>query len=185
MLCMALDPDALPLEVEAFAAERHLATLTTLRPDATPHVVPVGFTWDGDARLVRIITFASSRKVRNLRASPGGRAVVCQVDGGRWLAFEGPATVTVRSVFVVGPDNKVKLTLTYPQSTGRNFDELLRVIDSLQLTAKYKVSTPSDWRQGEDVIIIPAVSDDEAKERFPEGWETRKPYLRLVKQPQG
>src|SRR5262252_3171985 len=92
-------------------------------------------------------------------------------------------TVTVRSVFVIGPDNKVKLTLTYPQSTGRNFDELLRVIDSLQLTAKHKVSTPADWKQGEDVIIIPAVSDEEAKERFPEGWETKKPYLRLVKQP--
>jgi alkyl hydroperoxide reductase subunit AhpC len=92
-------------------------------------------------------------------------------------------TVTVRSVFVVGPDNKVKLTLTYPQSTGRNFEELLRVIDSLQLTAKHKVSTPADWKQGEDVIIIPAVSDDEARERFPEGWDTKKPYLRLVKQP--
>ena len=92
-------------------------------------------------------------------------------------------TVTVRSVFVVGPDNKVKLTLTYPQSTGRNFDELLRVIDSLQLTAKHKVSTPADWKQGEDVIIVPAVSDEEAKERFPEGWETKKPYLRVVKQP--
>jgi thioredoxin-dependent peroxiredoxin len=98
---------------------------------------------------------------------------------------EASDTVTVRSVFVVGPDNKVKLTLTYPQSTGRNFDELLRVIDSLQLTAKYKVSTPSDWQQGEDVIIIPAVSDEEAEERFPEGWDTKKPYLRLVKQPQG
>jgi thioredoxin-dependent peroxiredoxin len=92
-------------------------------------------------------------------------------------------TVTVRSVFVVGPDNKVKLTLTYPQSTGRNFDELLRVIDSLQLTAKHKVSTPADWKQGEDVIIIPAVSDEEAKERFPDGWEAKKPYLRLTKQP--
>jgi thioredoxin-dependent peroxiredoxin len=92
-------------------------------------------------------------------------------------------TVTVRSVFVVGPDNKVKLTLTYPQSTGRNFEELLRVIDSLQLTAKHKVSTPADWKQGEDVIIIPAVSDDEARERFPEGWDAKKPYLRLVKQP--
>jgi len=97
---------------------------------------------------------------------------------------EASDTVTVRSVFVVGPDNKVKLTLTYPQSTGRNFDELLRVIDSLQLTAKYKVSTPSDWKQGEDVIIIPAVSDEEAQERFPEGWDAKKPYLRLVKQPQ-
>jgi alkyl hydroperoxide reductase subunit AhpC len=92
-------------------------------------------------------------------------------------------TVTVRSVFVVGPDNKVKLTLTYPQSTGRNFDELLRVIDSLQLTAEHKVSTPADWKQGEDVIIIPAVSDDEARERFPEGWDAKKPYLRVVKQP--
>jgi thioredoxin-dependent peroxiredoxin len=92
-------------------------------------------------------------------------------------------TVTVRSVFVIGPDKKIKLTLTYPQSTGRNFDELLRVIDSLQLTAKHKVSTPADWKQGEDVIIVPAVSEEEAKERFPEGWETKKPYLRLVKQP--
>lgn len=91
---MALDPAALPPEVSAFVAERHLASLTTLRPDGTPHVVPVGFTWDADAGLVRIITFAPSRKVRNLRAAPGSRAVVCQVDGGRWLSFEGPATVT-------------------------------------------------------------------------------------------
>jgi PPOX class probable F420-dependent enzyme len=93
---MALDPSALPLEMEAFTAERHLATLTTLRPDGTPHVVAVGFTWDAESRLVRIITFASSRKVRNLMAWPGGRrrAAVCQVDGGRWLTFEGSATVT-------------------------------------------------------------------------------------------
>src|SRR6266566_9394143 len=88
-------------------------------------------------------------------------------------------TATVRSVFVVGPDKKIKLTITYPQSTGRNFDEVLRVIDSLQLTAKYKVSTPSDWKQGEDVIIIPAVSDEEAKEKFPGGWDAKKPYLRI------
>ena len=92
-------------------------------------------------------------------------------------------TTTVRSVFVVGPDNKVKLTLTYPASTGRNFDELLRVIDSLQLTANHKVATPADWSQGEDVIIVPAVSDEEAKERFPNGWEAKKPYLRVTKQP--
>ena len=92
-------------------------------------------------------------------------------------------TATVRSVFVVGPDKKIKLTITYPQSTGRNFDEILRVIDSLQLTAKYKVSTPSDWKQGEDVIIIPAVSDEEAKEKFPGGWDAKKPYLRIVPQP--
>ena len=94
-------------------------------------------------------------------------------------------TLTVRSVFVVGPDNKVKLTLTYPASTGRNFDEILRVIDSLQLTANHKVATPANWEQGEDVIIVPAVSDEEAKEKFPEGWKTLKPYLRLVAQPKG
>jgi alkyl hydroperoxide reductase subunit AhpC len=92
-------------------------------------------------------------------------------------------TATVRSVFVIGPDKKVKLTITYPQSTGRNFDELLRVIDSLQLTASYKVSTPVNWKHGEDVIIIPAVSDDEARERFPDGWKAVKPYLRIVPQP--
>lgn len=92
-------------------------------------------------------------------------------------------TATVRSVFVVGPDNKVKLTLTYPASTGRNFEELIRVIDSLQLTANHKVATPADWKNGEDVIIVPAVSDEEAKERFPAGWEAKKPYLRVTKQP--
>ncbi len=90
--------------------------------------------------------------------------------------------VTVRSVFVIGPDNKVKLSLTYPASTGRNFDEVLRVIDSLQLTAKHKVATPADWKQGEDVIITAAVSNDEAAEIFP-GYETVKPYLRKTKQP--
>jgi PPOX class probable F420-dependent enzyme len=91
------DPAALPPEVEAFMSERHLATLTTLRPDGSPHVVPVGFTWDPQACLVRIITFAPSRKVRNLDSGDDGvapRAVVCQVDGGRWLTLEGPATVT-------------------------------------------------------------------------------------------
>jgi PPOX class probable F420-dependent enzyme len=89
---MALDPTALPPEVVAFTTERHLATLTTLRPDGSPHVAPVGFSWDPDAGLVRVISFSAARKVRNLRG--GGRAVVCQVDRGRWLAFEGPATVT-------------------------------------------------------------------------------------------
>jgi len=92
-------------------------------------------------------------------------------------------TLTVRSVFIVGPDKKVKLTLTYPASTGRNFDELLRVIDSLQLTAKYKVATPADWKDGQDVIIGSAVTDDEAKELFPNGWTTIKPYLRVLPQP--
>jgi alkyl hydroperoxide reductase subunit AhpC len=92
-------------------------------------------------------------------------------------------TFTVRSVFIVGPDKKIKLTLTYPASTGRNFDEILRVIDSLQLTAKHKVATPSDWKQGEDVIIVPSVSDADAKTQFPGGWKTLRPYLRVVPQP--
>src|SRR5947208_10300111 len=92
-------------------------------------------------------------------------------------------TLTVRSVFVVGPDNKIKLTLTYPASTGRNFDEILRVIDSLQLTAGYSVATPVNWKDGEDVVIVPAVSDEAAKEKFPGGWKTVKPYLRVVPQP--
>ena len=91
-------------------------------------------------------------------------------------------TMTVRSVFVVGPDNKVKLTLTYPASTGRNFNELLRVIDSLQLTAQHAVATPADWKDGDDVIIGTGVSDAEARERFP-GYEAKKPYLRVTKQP--
>jgi len=92
-------------------------------------------------------------------------------------------TLTVRSVFIIGPDKKVKLTITYPASTGRNFDEILRVIDSLQLTAGYSVATPADWKQGEDVIIAPAVSDEEAKEKFPKGWKTLRPYLRVTPQP--
>ena len=90
---------------------------------------------------------------------------------------------TVRNVFVIGPDKKIKLVLVYPMTTGRNFDEVLRVIDSLQLTANHKVSTPVNWKQGEDVIIVPAVSDDEAKAKFPKGWKTLKPYLRLTPQP--
>ena len=92
-------------------------------------------------------------------------------------------TFTVRSVFIIGPDKKLKLSLTYPASTGRNFDEILRVIDSLQLTAKFSVATPSDWKNGEDVIIVPSVSDEAAKEKFPGGWKTLKPYLRIVPQP--
>jgi len=92
-------------------------------------------------------------------------------------------TMTVRSVFVVGPDKKVKLTITYPASTGRNFDEILRVIDSLQLTAKHQVATPADWKQGQDVIIAPAVSDEDAKAKFPAGWEAKTPYLRVTPQP--
>ena len=90
---------------------------------------------------------------------------------------------TVRSVFIIGPDKKIKLMLTYPMTTGRNFDEILRVLDSMQLTAKHKVATPVNWKNGEDVIIAGSVSDDDAKTLFPAGWKSPKPYLRLVKQP--
>jgi thioredoxin-dependent peroxiredoxin len=91
---------------------------------------------------------------------------------------------TVRNVFVVGPDKKVKLVLVYPMTTGRNFDEVLRVIDSLQLTAEHKVATPANWQQGEDVIIAGSVSDEEAKETYPDGWESPRPYIRIVPQPE-
>ncbi|OWJ68236.1 peroxiredoxin [Inquilinus limosus] len=90
---------------------------------------------------------------------------------------------TVRNVYVVGPDKKIKLVISYPMSTGRNFDEILRVIDSLQLTARHKVATPADWQNGEDVIIVTSVSDEEAKQKFPDGFKTLKPYLRTVAQP--
>ena len=102
--------------------------------------------------------------------------------GGKRTAADN---ATIRSVFVVGPDKKVKLTLTYPMSTGRNFDEVLRVLDSIQLTAKHKVATPVNWKQGEDVIIVPAVSDEEAKKTYPQGWKAPRPYLRIVPQPKG
>jgi len=90
---------------------------------------------------------------------------------------------TVRSVFLIGPDKKIKATLTYPMSTGRNFDEVLRLLDSCQLTAKHTVATPVNWKKGEDVIIPPSVSDEQAKQKFPQGWKTLKPYLRVVAQP--
>ena len=90
---------------------------------------------------------------------------------------------TVRNVFVIGPDKKIKLVLVYPMTTGRNFDEVLRVIDSLQLTANHKVATPAQWQQGDDVIIAGSVSDDEAREKYPDGWESPKPYIRIVPQP--
>jgi alkyl hydroperoxide reductase subunit AhpC len=107
-------------------------------------------------------------------------------DAGQTSEGRTPAdNATVRTVYVIGPDKKIKLILTYPMSTGRNFDEILRVVDSMQLTSKHQVATPVNWKLGEDVIIVPALSDDAAKEKFPGGWETKKPYLRVVKQPQG
>ena len=90
---------------------------------------------------------------------------------------------TVRSVFVIGPDKKIKLMLTYPMTTGRNFDEIIRVLDSIQLTAKHQVATPAQWKQGDDVIIAGSVSDEDAKKKYPDGWKAPRPYLRIVKQP--
>ncbi len=91
--------------------------------------------------------------------------------------------MTVRNVYIIGPDKKIKLMITYPMTTGRNFDEILRVIDSIQLTATHRVATPANWKDGGDCIIVPAVSDEEAKAKYPQGWKTLKPYLRMVKQP--
>src|SRR5271170_1901125 len=98
---------------------------------------------------------------------------------GRTAATNG----TVRTVFIVGPDKKIKPMLSYPMSTGRNFDEILRVLDSMQLTAKHKVATPVNWKKGDDVIILPSVSNEEAQQKYPGGWKTPKPYLRIVPQP--
>lgn len=96
---------------------------------------------------------------------------------------KAPDNATIRSVFIIGPDKKIKLTITYPMSTGRNFDEVLRVLDSCQLTARHQVATPVNWQHGEDVIIVPAVSDEAARGKFPDGWKAPKPYLRIVPQP--
>ena len=90
---------------------------------------------------------------------------------------------TCREVFIIGPDKKIKVQLTYPMTTGRNFDEIIRILDSCQLTAKEQVATPANWKQGDDVIIVPSVSDEAAKEKYPDGWESPLPYIRLVKQP--
>ncbi|PYS15541.1 MAG: peroxidase, partial [Acidobacteria bacterium] len=105
-------------------------------------------------------------------------------DAGNTSEGRTPAlNATVRTVFVIGPDKKIKLMLSYPMSTGRNFDEVLRVLDSIQLTSKHQVATPVNWKQGQDVIIVTSVSDEEAKKKYPQGWKTLKPYLRVVSQP--
>ena len=103
--------------------------------------------------------------------------------GDTWEGRTAMDNQTVRTVYVVGPDKKIKLMISYPMSTGRNFDEILRVVDSMQLTAKHKVATPVNWKHGEDVIILPAVSDDDARQTYPEGWKAPRPYLRIVPQP--
>ena len=104
-------------------------------------------------------------------------------EKGTWEERTTMNNATVRTVYVIGPDRKIKLMMTYPMTTGRNFDEILRILDSMQLTAAHKVATPVNWKPGDDVIIVPAVSDEEAKEKYPDGWKTLKPYLRVVKQP--
>jgi alkyl hydroperoxide reductase subunit AhpC len=96
---------------------------------------------------------------------------------------KAPDNATIRSVFIIGPDKKIKLMITYPMSTGRDFNEVLRVLDSCQLTARHQVATPVNWRSGEEVIIVPSVSDDDARKKFPDGWKALKPYLRIVPQP--
>jgi len=135
---------------------------------------------------------------RTTKGIPGERAVMTLALGDTAPDLYGmlPAAVsgdplvrtaadnqTVRNVFVIGPDKKIKLVLVYPMTTGRNFDEVIRVIDSLQLTAKHKVSTPVNWKQGEEVIIAGSVSDDDAKKTYPDGWKSPKPYIRIVPQP--
>lgn len=104
-------------------------------------------------------------------------------EGGTSEGRTAATNATVRSVFVIGPDKRIKLMMTYPMTTGRNFDEILRVLDSMQLTAAHQVATPVNWKTGEDVIIVPSVSDEDAAKKYPDGWRTLKPYLRLVKQP--
>lgn len=104
-------------------------------------------------------------------------------ESGTYEGRNAATNATVRSVFIIGPDKKIKLMMTYPMTTGRNFDEILRVLDSMQLTAEHKVATPANWKDGDDVIIVPSVSDADAEKMFPNGWKTLKPYLRLVKQP--
>ncbi len=129
-----------------------------------------------------------SRDIEETQGEAPNYPIVADSDGSVAASYgmvhpNADDTATVRSVFVIGPDRKIKLMLTYPMSTGRNFAEILRVLDSLQLTANHKVSTPADWQQGGDVFIIPAVGDDEARQRFPDGWTARKPYMRVVPQP--
>ena len=133
----------------------------------------------------------TTKTLRTVWLSAGVRDfAVAKAYGMLGAEVEGEATErtpaqnqTVRNVFVIGPDKKIKLVLIYPMTTGRNFDEVLRVIDSLQLTAKHRVATPVNWKQGEDVIIAGSVSNDEAKEMWPDGWEEPKPYIRIVPQP--
>ena len=148
------------------------------RPDRQPRGVGQGHRGDPGHRAQ--LPDHRRRRLQGRRSS----TACCRPTPRATRATRTPAdNQTVRNVFVIGPDKKIKLILVYPMTTGRNFDEVLRVIDSLQLTAKHKVATPANWKQGEDVIIAGSVSDDEAKEIYPDGWKAPKPYIRIVPQP--
>jgi alkyl hydroperoxide reductase subunit AhpC len=134
--------------------------------DATGHAVAYPLIGDTDLTVAKLFGMLQS----DASGSAGDRTAA--------------DNATVRKLFVIGPDKKVKLTLTYPMTTGRNFHEVLRVLDSIQLTANHKVATPANWNQGDDVIIVPSVSNEEAEEKYPGGWSSPKPYLRIVSQPE-
>jgi alkyl hydroperoxide reductase subunit AhpC len=144
---------------------------------------------DDHERWLSDITDATGGKVKYPLIGDGDLAVAKLYDmlpGDAGTSSQGRTAATnqtVRTVFLIGPDKLIKAMLIYPMSSGRNFDEVLRLLDSCQLTAKFKVATPANWKQGEDVIIVPSVTDDEAKQRFPKGWKAIKPYLRIVSQP--
>jgi alkyl hydroperoxide reductase subunit AhpC len=144
---------------------------------------------DDHERWLSDITDATGGKVKYPLIGDGDLAVAKLYDmlpGDAGTSSQGRTAATnqtVRTVYLIGPDKLIKAMLIYPMSSGRNFDEVLRLLDSCQLTAKFKVATPANWKQGEDVIIVPSVTDDEAKQRFPKGWKAIKPYLRIVSQP--
>jgi alkyl hydroperoxide reductase subunit AhpC len=161
-----------------------LGAVAALKPKfAEKHTKVIGLSVDSidsHRRWVTDIEKVSGHAVNFPLIADPGRQIAKAFD---MIHPNASDTATVRSVFVIGPDHRVKLTLTYPASTGRNFHEILRVVDSLQLTAKHSVATPADWKPGADVVILPSISDDEARRRFPAGFDARTPYLRITPQP--
>jgi alkyl hydroperoxide reductase subunit AhpC len=161
-----------------------LAEVARLKPEWDKrHVKPVGLSVDTGERHVGWAADIEETQGQKLNFPVLADADRKVSDLYGMVHPDADPSVTVRSVFVIDPNKKVRLILTYPPSTGRNFQEILRVVDSLQLTDKHKVATPVNWQNGEDVIIVPSLSDEDAKARFPDGWKTLKPYLRVVKQP--
>jgi alkyl hydroperoxide reductase subunit AhpC len=161
-----------------------LAEVARLKPEWDKrHVKPVGLSVDTGERHVGWAADIEETQGQKLNFPVLADADRKVSDLYGMVHPDADPSVTVRSVFVIDSNKKVRLILTYPPSTGRNFQEILRVVDSLQLTDKHKVATPVNWQNGEDVIIVPSLSDEDAKARFPDGWKTLKPYLRIVKQP--